>query len=100
MPVINQVPAATMSSSKREADEIDGEHQPGLKIAKTEVVADDVTAPSVAVGAGTVTHNPISAYEDEDILASHHHSEVGSIADLLSSCSMESDLWSRHRLLR
>eukprot|EP00986_Skeletonema_menzelii_P018205 scaffold26582_cov155-Skeletonema_menzelii.AAC.1 len=65
-----------MSSSKREADEIDGEHQPGLKIAKTEVVADDVTAPSVAVGAGTVTHNPISAYEDEDILASHHHAPV------------------------
>lgn len=63
--------------SKREADEIAGEQQPDLKIAKTtESVVDDVVpapvAVAVAVG-GSVTHNPISAYEDEDILATHHH---------------------------
>jgi len=51
---------------KREADEIDGDQQSGLKIAKTEDVG-DVTA--------VVTHNPISAYpEDEDILAAAHAS--------------------------
>ena len=60
-------------SSKREAEEIGGEHQPDLKIAKT-----DGDVPPVAVGAGTVTtHNPISAYDDEDIpvpphLPGHH----------------------------
>jgi len=60
--------------SKREADEIAGEQQPDIKIAKTtESVVDDVVVPApVAVG-GSVTHNPISAYEDEDILATHHH---------------------------
>ncbi len=58
--------------SKREADEIAGEQQPDLKIAKTaESVVDDVVPAPVAVG-GSVTHNPISAYEDEDILGTHH----------------------------
>ena len=59
-------------SSKREANEIDGgDLQPALKIAKTEDVG-GVTTPGVAVGG--VTHNPISAYpEDEDILAGAHN---------------------------
>mmetsp|Transcript_4062 Transcript_4062/g.6259 ORF Transcript_4062/g.6259 Transcript_4062/m.6259 type:complete len:621 (-) Transcript_4062:82-1944(-) len=65
--------------SKREADEIAGEQQqPDLKIAKTESVVVDVTAPApvaVAVG-GSVTHNPISAYEEEDLLATHHPAPV------------------------
>jgi transposase-like protein len=58
--------------SKREADEIDGEQQPGLKISKTEDVGDVTT-----VAVGGVTHNPISAYpEDEDILAAHSSASV------------------------
>jgi len=74
--------------SKREADEINGDQQPGLKIAKTDTVGvDDVTtAPSVAVG-GAVTHNPISAYEDEDILAAHH----ASVAPPLPEHHLEDD---------